>query len=86
MVGALELQHDIAGAIECQSFVGNGGAGDVAAQVFELLALIGGAAHLGMQAEALRVDTAPGVSGGSRVGTVCKLSTFCPARGPSAMR
>ena len=39
---------------------GGGGAGDVAAQVFQLLALIGGAAHLGMEAEALRVDAARG--------------------------
>jgi hypothetical protein len=31
VVGAFELQHDIAGTVECQSFVGNGGAGDVAA-------------------------------------------------------
>jgi len=38
----------------------NGGAGDVAAQVFQLLALMGGAAHLGMEAEALRVDAADG--------------------------
>ena len=60
VVGALELQHDIAGTIDCQSFVGNGGAGDVAAQVFQLFALMGGAAHLGMEAEALRVDAAHG--------------------------
>ncbi len=79
VVGALELQHDIAGTIECQSFVGNGGAGDVAAQVFQLLALMGSAAHLGMEAEALRVGAAHGVNGGS-VGRVCKLSTFWPAR------
>ena len=31
VVGALELQHDIAGTVECQSFIGDGGAGDVAA-------------------------------------------------------
>jgi hypothetical protein len=49
---------NIAGTIEYQSFGGNGGAGDVAAQGFQLLALMGGAAHLGMEAEALRVDTA----------------------------
>jgi len=36
----------------------SGGAGDVAAQVFEVLPLMGGAADLGMEAKALRVDTA----------------------------
>ena len=60
MVGALELQHDIAGTVACQSFVGDGGAGDVAAQLLQLLALMGGAAYLGMEAEAVRVDAAHG--------------------------
>ncbi len=58
VVGALELQHDIAGAVECQPFIGDGGAGDVAAQTLKLLALIGGAAYLGMETEAVLVDTA----------------------------
>ena len=40
-VGAFELEHDLAGAVALEPFVGNGGAGDVAAQAFELLALIG---------------------------------------------
>ncbi len=55
VVGAFELQHDIAGTVECQSLVGDGGAGDVAAQMLQLLAFMGGAAHLGVEAEALRV-------------------------------
>jgi hypothetical protein len=54
----LELQHDIAGVIAFESFVGNGGAGDIAAQAFEFLTLIGATAHRCMQAEAVRVDTA----------------------------
>ena len=39
--------------------------GDVAAQVIELLALIGGAAHLAMEAEALResITLAPRAAG-----------------------
>ena len=40
-VGAFELQHDLAGAIALEPLVGDGGAGDVAAQAFELLALMG---------------------------------------------
>jgi len=50
------------------------------------IALMGATAHLGMQAKVLLADTAYGVSDGSRVGMVCKLSTFWPARGPSTMR
>ncbi len=34
LVRALELQHDIAGVVEFESFVGDSGAGDVAAQLF----------------------------------------------------
>jgi len=32
LVGALELQHDLAGAISFEPCVGNGGAGDIATQ------------------------------------------------------
>ncbi len=35
LVWALELQHDIAGAVEFEPFIGDGGAGDVATQVLE---------------------------------------------------
>ena len=59
-IGCLQCEHHLAGPVECKPFVGDGGAGDVAAQVFELLALMGGAAHLGMEAKALLVDTAHG--------------------------
>ena len=55
LIRALELQHDLAGAVALEPFVGNGRAGDIAAQVFEFLALIGAATHRGMQAEAVRV-------------------------------
>jgi hypothetical protein len=33
--GALQLQHDLAGAITLEPFVGNGGARDIAAQAHE---------------------------------------------------
>ena len=58
VVGAFELQHDITGTTAFEAFVGNGWTGNVSAQVFELVALIDGATHFGMQAEAPRVDTA----------------------------
>ena len=44
-LGALELQHDLAGWIALEPFVGNRRAGDIAAQAFELLALMGATAH-----------------------------------------
>ena len=46
---------DLAGAITLEPFIGTGGAGDVAAQAFELLALTGAAAHGRVQAEAVRI-------------------------------
>ncbi len=46
--GALELQDDLAGAIALEPLVGNGRAGDIAAQAFELLALMGATAHGGV--------------------------------------
>ena len=39
-VAAFELQHGLAGAIGLEPFIGNRGAGDVAAQAFELPALM----------------------------------------------
>jgi hypothetical protein len=55
LVRTLELQHDIAGVVEFESFIGNRGAGDVAAQLLEFLALIHGTTYLGMEAESLYV-------------------------------
>ena len=45
-------------AKEVEPFIGNGGASDVSAQLFQFFALIHGAAHLGVKAEPLRVGTA----------------------------
>ena len=57
-IRALQLQHDITGAVSFKPFMGNRWARDViTAQVFEFMALIHGAADLGMQAKALRVNT-----------------------------
>ena len=52
--GAFELQHDLAFASALEPFVGDRGAGDVAAQPFEFLALMRTTAHSAMQAEAVR--------------------------------
>ena len=57
-VGGLQREHHLPGAVECQPFIGDGGAGDVAAQMLKLLALLGGAAYLGVETEAVLVDTA----------------------------
>ena len=54
-VGAFELQHDLAGAVALEPLVGNGGAGNVAAQAFELLALVGATAYCRVYAKGVRV-------------------------------
>ena len=92
--GAFELQHDITRAIALEPFVGDRRAGDIAAQPFDLLALMRATAYPGMQAEACPEPVeGPCASAhrvtvflSSRPGTVRRLGTFCPARGPSAMR
>jgi hypothetical protein len=53
--GALELEHDVPRAIALESFVGDRGPCDVAAQAFELLALMRAPANPGMQVEAVRI-------------------------------
>ena len=60
MIRALELQHDISRAVTFESFIGHRRARDVAAQAFKLVALISGAAHVGMQAKAVFADTTLG--------------------------
>jgi hypothetical protein len=47
-VRALELQHDLARWIAFEPFIGNGRAGDIAAQAFELLALMGATTYCRM--------------------------------------
>ena len=51
------MQYDITGTVEFEPFIGDGRAGNIAAQLFELVALIHGAAHRRVEAEALLVDT-----------------------------
>ena len=86
VVRALELQHDLTGMIPFKPLVGQGGSGEVAAPMFPLVALIDGEPHVGREAKPGSLTPHPGADGGSCVGTVGKVSTFWPARGPSAMR
>ena len=53
--GGLELEHHLACGVGLHPFVGQCRAGDVAAQLFQRLALVGAAAHGGVQAETLNV-------------------------------
>jgi hypothetical protein len=55
-VRTLQLQHDLAGAITFEPFVGDGRAGDIAAELLQFFTLIGAPAHRRMQAKAVRVD------------------------------
>ena len=52
-VRAFELQHDVACAVAFKPFVGNRRTGNVTAQTFELMALMGGTVDVGVQAEAV---------------------------------
>ncbi len=67
-IRGFQLQHDIAGAVECEPFIGDGRAGDVATQLLELITLIHGAAHRGVEAEPLLVGTALPSRGRLKVG------------------
>ena len=52
----LQLQHDLAGAITFDPFVGDGRPGDVAAELLQFFTLIGAPTHRRVQAKAVRVD------------------------------
>jgi hypothetical protein len=53
--GCPELQHHLPSSVALHTFVGQGPAGDVAAQLLQRLALVGVAAHGGVQAESVHV-------------------------------
>ena len=55
-VRTLQLQHDLAGAVELEPFVGDGRPGDIAAELLQFCTLIGAPAHRRVQAKAVRVD------------------------------
>ena len=83
---ALQLQHHLAGAVTLEPFVGDRRAGDIAAQVLQFLALIGAQRTAAWRLKPCALARSSGADGLSALGTLCKLNTFCPARGPSAMR
>ena len=85
VVRALELQHDLAGAIAFEPFVGNRGAGDIAAQAFEFLALTGATAHCRVQAQAVHVGAQCWGGGFASTGDGLQAQHFLPARGPKAI-
>ena len=53
--GCLELEHHLPGGVGLHAFVGQCRAGDVAAQLFQRLAVFGRAAHRSVQAEPIVV-------------------------------
>ena len=56
-VRTLQLQHDLAGAITFEPFVGDGRPGDIATELLQFQTLIGAPAQGRMEAKAVRVDT-----------------------------
>jgi len=44
-VRTLQLQHDLAGAVALEPFVGDGGPGDIAAELLQFFTLIGAPTH-----------------------------------------
>src|SRR5262245_12610923 len=56
-VRTLQLQHDLAGAIAFEPFVGDGRPSDIAAELLQFQTLIGAPAQRRMEAKAVRVDT-----------------------------
>ena len=56
-IRTLQLQHNLAGTISFEPFVGGGRPGDIAAELLQFCPLIGAPAHRRMEAKAVRVDT-----------------------------
>ena len=57
-IRGFELEHDLAGRGTAQPFVAQGWTGNVAAQTFEGVPLLGAAVRVGMQTEPLSTHTA----------------------------
>src|ERR687896_788007 len=67
-VGCLELEHDLPRLSDRKALVGDGGSGDIPAQLLELMSLIDGAARLGMEAKAVRLNATLRTVGGHKDG------------------
>jgi hypothetical protein len=82
----LELELHLAGGVELHPLVGQRRPGDVAAQLFQPLAVVSFDPHRGVQAEPVDVGAQGRRAAVSRGIAPVRVSTFCPARGPKAMR
>ena len=78
----LELQYDLACAIALKPFVGNCRAGDLAAEAFELRALMSATPYCRMQTEAVRVDAARLPRLGRAAGDGLQAQHFLPRPRP----
>jgi hypothetical protein len=72
------LQHDLAGAITFEPFVGDGRPSDIAAELLEFQTLIGAPAHRRMEAKAARVDTQLWSGGPGRARQALQAQHFLP--------
>jgi len=56
-VWTLQLQHDLAGAVTLEPFVGDGRTGDLATELLQFFTLIGAPAHRHIEAKTVQVDS-----------------------------
>jgi hypothetical protein len=78
-IGCLQCEHHLSGPVDYKALVGNGGAGDVAAQALQFLALMGGAAHLARGPGCMGTASAP--SGRGTAGTAAAAGRLVVGRG-----
>ena len=92
--GVLESIHDLPAVIDREAFVGDGWTGDVAAQAFEGVAIMGVAARAdprlhhsgGRWRENPESWAMQGLDAGGWDATVCRVRALRPAWGPVVMR
>ena len=84
--GVLESIHDLRAVVDREAFVGDGRAGDVAAQAFEGVPVMGFAPGICMERENPESWARQGWSGGGLEPTVRSVRALRPAWGPVAMR
>ena len=82
LVRTLQAQYDITGAIATEPAVGNCRAGDVAAQLFEFVALISAATHRSVQAEAVGIGAQGWCSGLASAGDGLQAQHLLPRAWP----
>ena len=77
-VRTLQLQHDLAGAITLEPFVGDGRPSGIAAELLQFQTLIGAPAQRRMEAKAVRVDTQLWSGGPGRARQASQAQHFLP--------